>query len=758
MDKKYDEALERAKKQIEACGDNEGRKRMIYAIFPELVDNKDEDIRKDIIEYLKLVGKGDGDYAQPMINRWIAYLEREKYDRMKPIYDAKESFESALEKAWNDYHNGYENVDKFEDDYVKCAHAKGFREGCLFGIEKQKEQKWSPSEGEMGVLYKLCYISNQITDEDDTELTRLYQDLKREYFNGHSFENMFSNEKQKEQKPLFKQISDSVIWDSGLRTGIELGKKEQKPNIELIQCSWYMEGYYDREFGKEPKWIIKTGKGGPKYEENPKYGQMLEAEQKPIKIEAYEVGKGTTICGQDYKCKKDYKEGNCWYIKDVIYHCGRDGYLTDQNGVSWSCTPEWFNEYIYTNSEWADKEKNDFVSGQFLQCKLSFDEFKEGEHYWLEYIGDDMYVGRSDNILNQKFHITPRQLYTLFSQQLDVNEEEQNPTNSEKPKEWSEDFEENIRTLLHNKLAWHSEDGSMSSTVLIDDKTLKDIVSGIWFYVGKEALKYPNKEIHVPEWSEEDKEAYDMCYDAIPKAWKTKSGKLLTEWLKDKLKSLPERFNLQPKQEWSEEDKKVYAFVYDFFENCWWNKTWDMSREQVLKTLKSLRPQPRQETNIDKLHKISTKADEDWLEIQKQWEKEDKYKSWMTDYFRQETIDGHDWKASIIEFKKEGKLSSLWNSMLMGRLGMYVRNWMREQHPEIDQDFPNYDDFEDYSWKIFQDLVNEWEVTPTERNIEDVAAEYIEGVKSLHEEPDWNLMHTAVIYGYQLGTEKCKTK
>ena len=56
----------------------------------------------------------------------------------------------------------------------------------------------------------------------------------------------------------------------------------------------------------------------------------------------------------------------------------------------------------------------------------------------------------------------------------------------------------------------------------------------------------------------------------------------------------------------------------------------------------------RQENNIDKLRKISTKAEEDWLEIQKQWEKEDKYKSWMEDYFRQETIDGHDWKASII--------------------------------------------------------------------------------------------------------------
>lgn len=58
--------------------------------------------------------------------------------------------------------------------------------------------------------------------------------------------------------------------------------KEQEPNIELIKRSWYMEGYNDRDFNKEPRWIIKTGEGGPRYEENPKYGQMLEAEQKPV--------------------------------------------------------------------------------------------------------------------------------------------------------------------------------------------------------------------------------------------------------------------------------------------------------------------------------------------------------------------------------------------------------------------------------------------------------------------------------------------
>ena len=57
-------------------------------------------------------------------------------------------------------------------------------------------------------------------------------------------------------------------------------QKEQKSNIELIQKSWYMEGYHDKEFNCEPKWIIKTGEGGPRYEENPKYGQIIE--QKPV--------------------------------------------------------------------------------------------------------------------------------------------------------------------------------------------------------------------------------------------------------------------------------------------------------------------------------------------------------------------------------------------------------------------------------------------------------------------------------------------
>lgn len=311
-------------------------------------------------------------------------------------------------------------------------------------------------------------------------------------------------------------------------------------------------------------------------------------ERKPIKMEVYEVGKGTTVCGQDYKCKKDYKVGNCWYIKDAIYHCGRDGYLTDQNGISWSCTPKWFNEYIQSNTEWAEEEKTRFVSGQFLQCKLSFDGFKKGEHYWLEYVGDDMYVGRSDNILNQKFHITPRQLYTLFSQQLDEaqeppKKEEQVSSEYETPMfEETPSDEQIIDALIHHL---NEQDGFLTAINCVSTKAILS-----WLKKQKEQKPADLSETIVykepyiapvstpivvdkqkPEWSESDKQNINLIIsylDSYIEEHNNTFGADECKSLKYWLKSLPERFNLQPKQEWSKEDeeklKAICTYLRDY--------------------------------------------------------------------------------------------------------------------------------------------------------------------------------------------------
>lgn len=145
--KAYDEALEKAKMHVNSKGIGDTVD-LCKNLFPELRESEDEKVRKEIINYLNFAESHNllraADYEKK--KGWLTYLEKQKYDRMKPIYDARESFESALEKAWNDYHNGYENVDKLEDDYVECAHAKGFREGYLFGLEKQKEHSMSAEE------------------------------------------------------------------------------------------------------------------------------------------------------------------------------------------------------------------------------------------------------------------------------------------------------------------------------------------------------------------------------------------------------------------------------------------------------------------------------------------------------------------------------------------------------------------------------------------------------------------------------------
>ena len=85
-------------------------------------------------------------------------------------------------------------------------------------------------------------------------------------------------------------------------------QKERKPDIELIQRSWYMEGYHDREFGKEPKWILKTGEGGPKHELNPRYGQSL-AKQQPTEEQMHNLNEAI----------KGFRMDGCERIADSLH-------------------------------------------------------------------------------------------------------------------------------------------------------------------------------------------------------------------------------------------------------------------------------------------------------------------------------------------------------------------------------------------------------------------------------------------------------
>lgn len=149
------------------------------------------------------------------------------------------------------------------------------------------------------------------------------------------------------------------------------------------------------------------------------------------------------------------------------YACGNDDEIDDI--ISWL---EKQGEQNTANFEEAEKEKSDFVSGQFIECRKSFNEFEEEKSYWLEYIGDDTYIGRSDNVLNHKFHITPRQIFTLFTHEHCPKE------NNDEQKEINTNWEDKIKGL--NKLEEYilSLDPNRSlDAVKVDAKNIRFLVN-----------------------------------------------------------------------------------------------------------------------------------------------------------------------------------------------------------------------------------------------------------------------------------------
>lgn len=153
----------------------------LQTLVPELAESEDEKTRKEILNYILYKASGVSEEDE---HRWVTWLEKQKYNRMQPVYDNQESFESALDKAWKSYNDsGARTVDGCEDNYTECAYAKGFREGYLFGLEKQKD------------LDKMIVVSPEVWD---TAISDAYENGRKD------------GEKQKEQKP------DSLIYDKDL--------------------------------------------------------------------------------------------------------------------------------------------------------------------------------------------------------------------------------------------------------------------------------------------------------------------------------------------------------------------------------------------------------------------------------------------------------------------------------------------------------------------------------------------------------------
>jgi len=182
-EKKYNEALERAKKILCNLGEGDGSIRDIETIFPELAESEDERIRKDLIgglmwqrDNLKSEGPHDNSLILPgfclTVGEHLAYLEKQK--EQKPAEWSEEDTEMYINVASSlrGYACGLENEE----------HKKHIKKG-LDWLETRFNSlrpSWKPSEEQMAALLNAeGYLRAGDQYDSARIIARLYEQLKR---------------------------------------------------------------------------------------------------------------------------------------------------------------------------------------------------------------------------------------------------------------------------------------------------------------------------------------------------------------------------------------------------------------------------------------------------------------------------------------------------------------------------------------------------------------------------------------------------
>ena len=98
--------------------------------------------------------------------------------------------------------------------------------------KEDEETNWKPSKEEMDVLYGLAYITNKYDEHKEEVIARLYQDLKREFFNSSSYENMFPNTENDVRRRSTIQVLE---YARSLDNYNQYGKADIDKNIAWLE-------------------------------------------------------------------------------------------------------------------------------------------------------------------------------------------------------------------------------------------------------------------------------------------------------------------------------------------------------------------------------------------------------------------------------------------------------------------------------------------------------------------------------------------
>lgn len=134
----------------------------------------------------------------------------------------------------------------------RCYDIYAFAKDLIVWLEKQgKKSSWKPSKEEMDVLYSLSYITNKYDEHKEDVITHLYQDLKREFFNDSSYENMFSLD-NKEDDVRRRSTIQVLEYARSLDAYNQYGKADIDKNIAWLKEQGEQEEpqVYESEDGK----------------------------------------------------------------------------------------------------------------------------------------------------------------------------------------------------------------------------------------------------------------------------------------------------------------------------------------------------------------------------------------------------------------------------------------------------------------------------------------------------------------------------
>lgn len=116
-----------------------------------------------------------------------------------------------------------------------------------------------------------------------------------------------------------------------------------------------------------------------------------------------------------------------------------------------------------------------------------------------------------------------------------------------------------------------------------------------------------------PEWSEEDERMLSRCIKSVECSKQfadSETYKAAKDVEMNWLKSLPERFNLEPKQEWNEEDEKMLTSFLHKVEVC--DLLTNKENVWIVKRLKSLRPKPHWRPSEEQMRALKVVVDQHW--------------------------------------------------------------------------------------------------------------------------------------------------